>query len=35
MIVRAEGISLANLPAKRFLERDIFGLPCSKTHMTV
>ena len=33
MIVHVEGIFLANLPAKRFLERDNSSLLCSKTHM--
>ena len=35
MIVHVEDIFLANLPAKRFLERDIFGLPCLMTHMVM
>ena len=33
MIGHVGGIFLAKLPAKRFLELDIFSLHCSRTHM--
>ena len=35
MIVHVGGIFLANLPAKRFLEHDIYGLHCSKTYIII